>query len=81
MCVRYGKSALALARSNAPKDVIVQKAEKKCKELGGMIELVCKKYLDGQIDQLIEEAKSNTKTAEEYCVENKICSNSEIKNM
>ena len=81
MCVRYGKTALNMARSNAPKEVIVQKAEKKCKEFGGMIEMVCKKYLDSQIDALIEEARSNTKTAEEYCVEKMICSPSEIKNL
>ena len=78
LCVRYGKTALQLARTNAPREVIVQKAEKKCKEFGGFIEAVCKKYLDTQLDDLIAEARSNTKTAEVYCVEKGICSKAEI---
>ena len=78
LCVKYGKTALKLARTNAPREVIVKKATAKCQELGGLLTAVCQKYLETQLDELIAEAKSNTKTAEEYCVEKGICSKTEI---
>lgn len=81
MCLKYGRNALYLARSGAPREEIVRRATKRCGELSDFLKAVCNKYLETQLDALIEEAKASNKNEKEYCTEHKICSKKEIEGM
>lgn len=73
LCVRYGVPALAMARSGATPEEIKPIAKEKCNTLPAFLSAVCSKAADTMLPDLIKEARSTTKSAEEYCKEKKIC--------
>ena len=73
LCTTYGKPALSMARSGKSSDEIRPVALKKCDILPQPFIELCKKVANTMLENLIEEAKTSNKTAEEYCKERKFC--------
>lgn len=75
MCLYYGNVTLTLARSGAPLEEIQQKATAKCHsgEVPTGFQGFCASFVKYQLTNILKEAKTTTKTAQQYCEEKKVC--------
>lgn len=76
LCVKWGTPALEMARAGATPEQIRPIAERKCSELKVYNQLYakfCEKVAIKMLPKLLAEARGNNMTAQEYCVQKKIC--------